>query len=100
MQLKYFFLFIALNSLSFFTAAQCVLINEVMVNPSGPGDCNGGEWIELYNTCSTPFDISCFVLADGDFTIRFPTGTSIPPNGYFVVGTSSSGGPVDLNIVT
>ncbi|MDP4731237.1 MAG: lamin tail domain-containing protein, partial [Flavobacteriales bacterium] len=46
--------------------AQCIVINEVMVNAAG--GCDGGctpstaEWVELYNTCNTPQDISCFVL--------------------------------------
>ena len=90
------------------STAQCVLINEVMVNPSDPCDGNStnncgpntAEWIELYNSCTTPADISCFVITDGDFTVTFPSGTNIPANGYFVIGSINSGGPVDLNIGT
>jgi gliding motility-associated-like protein len=85
--------------------AQCgVKINEVMINSSAPcdGSCapNTAEWIELYNSCTTPVDISCFVLTDGDFTVTFPSGTIIPANDYYVLGTNNSGGPIDLNIAT
>jgi len=85
-------------------SAQCVIINEVMVN--GPGACDGGcnpnteEWTELYNTCNTAVDLSCYVMTDGDFTVTFPVGTSIAANGYFVIGSNNSGGPVDINIAT
>jgi gliding motility-associated-like protein len=73
-----------------------------MVNPNDA--CDGGcmpntaEWIELYNTCNTAVDLSCFVITEGDFTITLPTGSSIPANGYFVIGSNNSGGAVDLNI--
>lgn len=85
--------------------AQCIVINEIMVNPDSPFDGgnrpNGdtAEWIELYNTCDTPVDLTCFVLSDGDFTVRFPAGTSIEPHGYFVIGSHNSQVPggVDLN---
>ena len=67
-----------LLGLIFFTQpvfSQCVVINEVLVN--GPGACDGfcepntEEWIELYNTCTTAVDLSCFVITDGDFTVPF-----------------------------
>lgn len=69
----------------------------------GPGACDGGcspnteEWVELYNSCSTPVDVSCFILFDGDFSVRFPAGSIIPANGYFVIGSNNSGVAVDLN---
>lgn len=84
--------------------AQCVLINEVMINPSNvcDGACvpNTAEWIELFNTCTTPVDLSCYVLTDGDFTITLPSGSSIPANGYFVIGSNNSGGALNVNIGT
>jgi gliding motility-associated-like protein len=84
------------------STAQCVLINEVMINPNDAcdGACmpNTAEWIELYNTCNTAVDLSCFVITEGDFTITLPTGSSIPANGYFVIGSNNSGGAVDVNI--
>lgn len=100
--MKFLGLYFSLVFYSLVGNAQCVLINEVMVNPSSAcdGACvpNTAEWIELYNSCTTVVDISCFVITDGDFTITIPAGTSIPANGYFVIGSNNSGGPVNLNI--
>lgn len=98
-----------LLGLIFFTQpvfSQCVVINEVLVN--GPGACDGfcepntEEWIELYNTCTTPVDLSCYVITDGDFTVTLPQGTTIAANGYLVIGSVNSvgGGPIDINIGT
>ena len=84
--------------------AQCIVINEILVN--GAGTCDGGctpsteEWVELYNTCNLPQDISCYILTDGDFGVTFPAGTIIQPYSYFVVGSSNSGVGVDLNLGT
>lgn len=81
---------------------QCVVINEVMIN--GPGSCDGAcsphteEWFELYNTCNYPVDIGCFIIADGDFTIRIPQGTMISANGFYTIGSNNAGFTVDLNI--
>jgi len=100
--MRFFPLVLSLLFYSTISIAQCVLINEVMVNPNDPcdGSCtpNTAEWIELYNTCNTAIDLSCFVITEGDFTITLPTGSSIPANGYFVIGSNNSGGAVDLNI--
>ena len=83
---------------------QCVVINEVMVNAAGAcdGSCtpNTGEWIELYNTCPFPWNIECYILSDGDFSVTLPAGTTIPGNGFIVIGSSNSGVPVDVNIGT
>lgn len=97
---------IFITSLNYKSSAQCVVINEVLIN--GPGSCDGScnpdteEWIELYNTCSSPVDISCFVIADGEFTITIPEGATIPANGYYVIGSNGSigTGTVNLNIST
>lgn len=84
--------------------AQCVVINEVMINPANTcdGSCtpNTAEWTELYNTCDTPVDISCYVIADGDWSATIPQGTILAPHDYFLIGSSGSGVPVDLNIGT
>jgi gliding motility-associated-like protein len=82
------------------TSAQCVVINEILIN--GPGGADGQapnseEWIELYNTCNIDIDLSCYALADGDFVIRFPAGSTIPANGYFTIGSPNSAIPLDLN---
>lgn len=83
---------------------QCVVINEVMVNSASPcdGGCtpNTGEWIELYNNCPFPWNIECYILSDGDFSITMPAGTTIPGNGFLVIGSSNSGVAVNVNIGT
>ena len=90
--------------LSLSANAQCIVINEVVANAAG--GCDGGctpstaEWSELYNTCNTPQDISCFVLTDGDFAITFPVGTIIQPYGFFVVGSANSGTSINLDLGT
>ncbi|MBL0048769.1 MAG: gliding motility-associated C-terminal domain-containing protein [Bacteroidetes bacterium] len=84
--------------------AQCIVINEILIN--GPGSCDGScnpsteEWTELYNTCSTPVNIGCFVLSDGEFTVTIPQGTILAANDYYVIGSPNSGGTVDLNLAT
>ena len=102
--MKYLILYFILLFSFVNSKAQCVLINEVMINPSAAcdGACvpNTAEWIELYNTCTSAVDLSCFVITDGDFTITLPSGTSIPANGYFVIGSNNSGGSLNLNIST
>jgi gliding motility-associated-like protein len=100
--MKYLFLLVSLLLYNLNSQAQCVLINEVMINPNNAcdGACvpNTAEWIELFNTCTTPVDLSCYVITDGDFTITLPSGSSIPANGYFVIGSNNSGGLLDINI--
>jgi gliding motility-associated-like protein len=85
----------------FSLGAQCtVVINEILIN--GPGDCDGvcnpntEEWLELFNPCDVPADLSCWVLGDGDYTVTFPPGTQIAAGGYFVIGSLNSGPQVDL----
>jgi gliding motility-associated-like protein len=102
--MKVYVLLAALFVSSFSSMGQCVVINEVMVNAADAcdGSCtpNTGEWIELYNTCPFPWNIECYILSDGDFSITMPAGTTIPANGFLVVGSSNSGVPVDVNIGT
>jgi PKD repeat protein len=93
-----------LLSSAFFSSAQCIFINEVMIN--GPGPCDGScvpnteEWVELYNACSTPVDISCYMMTDGDFTVTIPAGTIIPAGGFLTIGSINSGIPIDINLST
>jgi gliding motility-associated-like protein len=88
-----------------------VVINEIMVKPSG-GDLDqvfqsiynavptsGSEYIEIYNTSSCDaVDISCWSLGGMDGgtnggAFSFPSGTVIPPLGFMTVG-----GPNTVNI--
>lgn len=72
------------------------VINEIMVNPSGPNDGtnapNTSEWIEFYNATSSPIDISCWFFTDGDFAVTFPSVTIVPAGGYFVVASAAGSG--------
>lgn len=45
------------------------------------------DWIELHNTAQEPVDISGFILSDnvGDDKFRFPQGTVLAPDEYFLV---------------
>jgi gliding motility-associated-like protein len=97
-------LFVVAYGLSGSLHAQCIVINEIMINPAGPcdGSCspNTEEWVELYNTCDEPVDLGCWSMGDGDFTVVFPQGTVIPANGYFVIGSVNSGPAVDIDLGT
>jgi len=67
-----------------------VNINEVVYDPNtgnNDGGNSAGEWIELFGTAGT--DISCFVITDGDWTITIPSGTTIPADGFFVIGKAT-----------
>ncbi|MFM7730598.1 MAG: lamin tail domain-containing protein, partial [Flavobacteriales bacterium] len=88
-------------SLGYSTYAQCLIFNEIMINPDSPFDGSGmpntAEWVEIHNLCSTAIDASCFVITDGDFTLTLPTGTIIAPDDYFTIGSMNSTVPIDLN---
>ena len=82
------------------TNAQ-VVINEVMHYPStAQGIIGAGtEYVELFNASPCqPADIGCYILGIADVdgiannrgAIVIPSGTSIPPLGHYVIGTSSS----------
>ena len=81
--------------------AQCIVINEIMINAAGPNDGvnapNSEEWVELYNTCSTDVNVGCYVLTDGDFTVTIPSGTVMPANSYLTIGSGNAGFTVDIN---
>jgi gliding motility-associated-like protein len=83
---------------------SCVVINEIMINPDGPcdGSCvpNTEEWVELYNTCDLPVDLGCFVIGDGDYAVTIPSGTTLSPGQYLVIGSTNSGIGVDVNVGT
>ena len=81
--------------------SQCIVINEIMVNGGGSSDGsnspNTEEWVELYNTCTTPVNIGCMVISDGEFTVTIPSGTMLAANSFYTIGSSASGFGVDLN---
>jgi hypothetical protein len=78
-----------------------VVINEVMINAGNcDGSCvpNTGEWTELYNNSSSPIDISCYVLTDGDWAATIPPGTILGPHSFYVIGSNNSVATIDLDI--
>lgn len=76
-------------------AAGQVVINELLAdNAAGQTPAAGGyeDWVELYNTTSTPFNLTGLYLTDDPITHNkwaFPAGTSIAPNGYLMVWTDN-----------
>ncbi len=85
-----FYFFIILIILPEISSAQ-VIINEYSCsNISGYTD-NFGEnedWVELYNTSSSPVDLSGYYLSDKASNLlkwQVPSGVSIPGNGYLMV---------------
>ncbi|MFM1999993.1 MAG: hypothetical protein RL204_1940 [Bacteroidota bacterium] len=101
---KLFLILTALIIVPSFAVGQCIVINEILIN--GPGGCDGAcspsteEWVELYNTCNSAVDLSCYVMTDGDFTVTFPAGTTIPSFGYVTIGSSNSGFTPTINLAS
>ncbi len=60
-----------------------VVINEIQYHPSS--DDYGEEYVELYNTGTAPVDLSGWQFSDG-ILYTFPASTTIPPDGYLVIG--------------
>ena len=71
-----------------------VVINEIMYDSVSGID---EEWVELYNTTSSPIDVSGWCLSDDDsFPVNsgegylvIPPGTTIAANGYLVLSEVS-----------
>src|SRR5262249_909736 len=61
-----------------------VVINEIMYNPVSHQDAD--EFVELYNRGTNAVDISKWRLRGG-ISYTFPSGTTIGPNSYWVVGS-------------
>ena len=81
-----------------------VVINEVGIAPSGGA---GNQYIELFNRSACAVDISCYTIAFSSisgggnptgWTIKIPSGSSIPACGYFLIGgEAGSAGAVANN---
>lgn len=77
-----------------------VVINEIYVDPAGPGAYDGAEFIELYNPTVSPIDISGWVLCGpeydqtcgGEDRWQFPATTMIGAGGYIVVAKDAHDG--------
>jgi hypothetical protein len=63
-------------------AATTIRINEVESNGGTPGD-----WVELYNAGSAPFDLSGYVFKDNDDSRTFavPSNTIVAPGAYYLL---------------
>jgi len=71
--------------------AQCpssydnVVINEVSGDSGQSDGCNDGI-LELAGPAGA--DIGCMVVSNGEWAVVFPPGTSIPPDGTFLIACS------------
>lgn len=69
-----------------------VKVNEFLANPAGTDA--GSEWIELYNASGSPADVSGWELQMGtsafdSHIFSLPANTSIPSQGYLLVGETN-----------
>jgi hypothetical protein len=73
-----------------------LVINEVMVNPSGPTVSDTDlEWFELYNAGTRTVDLQNLVIADSSASGRQPyhpiaSPVNVPSGGYVVLGNSTN----------
>jgi hypothetical protein len=70
--------------------SNAVVISEFLPNPDGPDD--GEEWVELYNSSSSPVDLSGWKLDDeskdgsiGSTAYTIPAGTSLAGLSYLAI---------------
>jgi gliding motility-associated-like protein len=84
------------------TQGQCVVINEILVDPAGNDGTppNSGEWVELINTCPTAQDIGCMIIGDGEFSLTIPSGTVLQPGAVYTISAGLNGQTPDLNWTT
>lgn len=74
-----------------FPTVGSVLVNEVVAsNGNSALDQNGenDDWIELYNTTSSPIDLAGMYLSDDALNLTkwsFPVPTILPANGFLIV---------------
>jgi len=64
-----------------------IAINELMYDPISGNDDD--QYIELYNQGTNPVNLAGWQFTAG-VTFTFPTNASIAPNGYVVIGKSTS----------
>lgn len=69
-------------------------LTELLPNPNGTGNDNTDEYIELYNSNPTGFDLSGFTLQTGSTTKHsyvFPAGTILPAQSFTALFSSDTG---------
>lgn len=67
---------------------QAIVFNEI--NYKSPVLQEAGDWVELKNNTANTYNLSGWKLTDANNTNEFvfPTGTSLPANGYLVICAS------------
>ncbi len=90
---KLVFVIIVINSLACSIFGQ-IIINEFQASNSSTIEdslyLESSDWVELFNTSSTPFNLGGFYLTDNlgnSNKWEFPAGTTIPPKGYLLIWT-------------
>ena len=69
--------------------ASCIVINEVMYNPSFTPE-NSYEWVELYNSCNETIELVGWNLSDNNNKpFRIPS-LNISPYGFAVIAASEN----------
>lgn len=67
-------------------SSAAIVINEIMYDPVGNDNDSNTEWVELYNTDSTPVNLEGYTVKAGSFDLfTFPAGATIAGNGYVVL---------------
>jgi hypothetical protein len=69
-------------------------ITELLPNPMGTGNDGTDEFVELYNSNATTFDLSGFILQTGITTVHnytLPAGTSLPAHEFLALYSSKTG---------
>jgi len=80
-----------------------IVINELLpVNKTIAADQNGeyDDWIELYNLSGSVKDLSGYFISDNKDHFskwEFPSGTSIPGNGYLIIWADDDSAQVGLH---
>ncbi len=83
-----------------FYAQSSVVMNEIYSR----GTAADPDWIEIYNGSTEQVDISSYKIYDNGGQAgtkpkkEFPSGTIIPPNGFYVIVTDNTGDPSDFGL--
>jgi len=70
------------------TDFKCVVINEIMYNPSGGGSDSPKEWVEIYNAGDDEIDTDSWTIGGDSLSAHSQFGdgsTTIPAGGYAVI---------------
>lgn len=79
------------GAMLFLLVAHVAATSPIVINEVSP--TSSIEWVELYNSTSSPIDISGWKVVDDAnhaFGSAVPASTSIPGHGYYLVSSGSS----------